>query len=167
MSDKSIPNPITRRVVNFVHEHRQAYLETGGAKGHILDIRASGGRSFATHCLIRYRGRKSGKTMITPLTYADIAGEVAIVASKGGADEHPSWYLNLTAADRIDFQIATQAFRATWREPEGAERQKVWDFLVDCHPFYANYQKRTDRRIPVVLMLGVEEIPVFQPGDIA
>src|SRR3546814_15779418 len=91
----------------------------------IMDITAVGGRAFATHCLIKYRGRKSGKTFITPLCYADIGGEVVICGSKGGADHHPEWYLNIVASPEIEFQIATQAFRATWREPVGAEREKV------------------------------------------
>src|SRR3546814_7307562 len=86
----------------------------------IMDITAVGGRAFATHCLIKYRGRKSGKTFITPLCYADIGGEVVICGSKGGADHHPEWYLNIVASPEIEFQIATQAFRATWREPVGA-----------------------------------------------
>ena len=80
---------------DWVVEHREMYLESGGAKGHIMDITAVGGRKFATHCMIKYVGRKSGKVFITPLCYADIGGEVVIVASKGGADEHPAWYLNI------------------------------------------------------------------------
>ena len=150
---------------DWVTEHRDMYLESGGAKGHIMDITPVGGRAFATHCLIKYTGRKSGKVFITPLCYGDIGGEVVIVASKGGADSHPAWYLNLREMDEVEFQIGTQAFRASLREPEGAERQKLWDFMVDCHPFYATYQKSTDRIIPLVVMKSVEEIPVFKPDD--
>lgn len=150
---------------DWVVEHREMYLESGGAKGHIMDITAVGGRKFATHCMIKYIGRKSGKVFITPLCYADIGGEVVIVASKGGADEHPAWYLNIRDMQEVEFQIGTQAFRGTWREPEGAEREKVWDFVVDCHPFYANYQASTDRTIPLVMMSALEEIPVFKASD--
>src|SRR3546814_18572044 len=117
----------------------------------IMDITAVGGRAFATHCLIKYRGRKSGKTFITPLCYADIGGEVVICGSKGGADHHPEWYLNIVASPEIEFQIATQAFRATWREPVGAEREKVWSFFIDCHPFYANYQASTASVLPLAI----------------
>jgi deazaflavin-dependent oxidoreductase (nitroreductase family) len=150
---------------DWVSEHRAMYLESGGVKGHIMDITAVGGRSFATHCMIRYKGRKSGKTFITPLCYADIGGEVVIVASKGGADHHPEWYLNLRENPEVEFQVATQAFRGSWREPEGAEREKVWAFITECHPFYADYQASTDRIIPLVMMKAIAEIPVFQPGD--
>jgi deazaflavin-dependent oxidoreductase (nitroreductase family) len=100
------------------------------------------------------------------LIYGDIGGEVVIVASKGGADQHPEWYLNLRAAPDIDFQIATQAFRATWREPEGDERHKVWDFMARAYPPYINYQKSTARHIPLVMMTPVAAVDVFREGDV-
>lgn len=150
---------------DWVVEHRDMYLSSGGAQGHIMDITPVGGRSFATHCLVKYVGRKSGKVFITPLCYADIGGEVVICASKGGADHHPAWYLNIREAETVDFQVATQAFRATWREPEGAERDKVWAFLTDCHPFYATYQQSTDRVIPLVMLKAIEPVPVFKAED--
>ena len=153
----------TRR--DWVAEHRDMYLRSGGVEGHIMDITAVGGRNFATHCMIKYKGRKSGKTFITALCYGDIGGEVVICASKGGADEHPEWYLNLIASPEIEFQVATQAFRGTWREPEGAEREKVWVFMQDCFPFYASYQASTTRVLPLVMMKAVEPIPVFKESD--
>lgn len=150
---------------DWMTEHREMYLKSGGAQGHIMDITPVGGRKFATHCLIKYRGRKSGKIFITPLCYADIGGEVVICASKGGADYHPEWYLNLIEQVEVEFQIATQAFRGTWREPAGAERKKVWDFFVDCHPFYQTYQNSTQRVIPLVMFTAVDEISVFAESD--
>ncbi|HEX4376218.1 MAG TPA: nitroreductase/quinone reductase family protein [Steroidobacteraceae bacterium] len=153
----------TRR--DWISEHRGLYLDSGGAKGHVMDITAVGGHSFTTHCLIKYKGRKSGKVFITPLIYGDIGGEVVIVASKGGADHHPAWYLNITDIQYVEFQIATQAFRGTWREPKGDEREKVWKFMVDVFPAYANYQKSTTRQIPLVMMKAVEQIDVFKTTD--
>lgn len=150
---------------DWVTEHRDMYLNSGGAQGHIMDVTAVGGRAFATHCMVKYTGRKSGKVFITPLCYADIGGEVVICASKGGADHHPAWYLNVREQEFVEFQIATQAFRGTWREPEGAEREKVWNFMADCHPFYADYAKATDRVIPLVMLKAVEPIPVFKASD--
>lgn len=150
---------------DWVVEHRENYLRSGGAQGHIMDLTAVGGRPFATHCLIKYMGRKSGKTYITPLCYGDIGGEVVIIGSKGGADHHPAWYLNLRESPAVDFQVAAQAFRATWREPEGAEREKVWNFMVDNFPFYADYQASTERQLPVIMMKAVEEISVFRESD--
>lgn len=150
----------------WVTQHRRAYLRSGGAEGHVMDITAVGGRSFATHCLIKYRGRRSGKVYVTPLCYAAIGGEVVVCGSKGGADHHPAWYLNITASREIEFQVATQAFRASLREPEGAERQKVWDFFIDCHPFYAKYQASTSRILPLVMLKALGPAPVFQESDI-
>ena len=150
---------------DFVTEHREQYLRSGGTEGHIVDITPVGGHAFATHLLLKYRGRKSGKVFITPLCYGDIGGEVVICASKGGADIHPEWYLNILASENVEFQIATQAFRATWREPQGAERNKVWAFMADCFPFYDKYQASTQRLIPLVMMKTIATIPVFKESD--
>ena len=150
---------------DWVTEHREMYLRSGGTEGHIMDITPVGGHAFTTHCLIKYTGRKSGKVFITPLIYGDIGGEVMIVASKGGADSHPEWYLNIRESDEVEFQIATQAFRATWRVPEGAEHDKIWAFMVDVFPSYANYQSSTERRIPILAMKAIAPIPVFKESD--
>lgn len=150
---------------DFMTEHREMYLRSGGAEGHIMDITPVGGHPFTTHCLIKYTGRKSGKTFITPLIYGDIGGEVVIVASKGGADHHPAWYLNIRENPEVEFQVATQAFRGTWREPSGEERAKVWAFMTDVFPAYIGYQQSTDREIPLVMMKAVTPIPVFREDE--
>jgi deazaflavin-dependent oxidoreductase (nitroreductase family) len=143
-------------------EHIAMYLGSGGTKGHIMDLRDIGGHQFTTHCLIKYTGRKSGKTIITPLIYGDIGGEVVICASKGGADHHPNWYLNLRESKELYFQIATQAYRARWREPEGAERAKVWEFMQGVFPAYTTYQASTERQLPLVMMSPLEPVEVFK-----
>jgi len=150
----------------WVKEHRRLYLRSGGAQGHIMDITGAGGFAFGTHCLIRYKGRKSGRTMINALCDGDIGGEVVICASKGGADQPPQWYHNIRANETVHYQIATQAFHATWREPDGLERDKVWAFMVDCFPFYAEYQTRTERLIQLVMMKAVEAVPAFSESDL-
>jgi deazaflavin-dependent oxidoreductase (nitroreductase family) len=150
---------------DFMTEHREMYLRSGGAEGHIIDITPVGGRVFSTHCMIKYTGRKSGKIFITPLCYGDIGGEVVIVGSKGGADQPPEWYLNIREQETVDFQIATQAFRATWREAEGAEREKIWAFMTDSFPFYTTYQANTARVLPLVLLKAIEPLPVFKEED--
>ena len=159
---------VTRPAGTFewVKEHRRLYLRSGGTRGHIMDLTGAGAYPFGTHCMIRYPGRKSGRTMINALCYGDIGGEVVICASKGGADDSPQWYHNIRASDTVDFQIATQAFRAGWREPQGAEREKIWAFMVDCYPFYAVYQTRTARIIPLVMMKATAPIPVFSEADL-
>ncbi len=153
-------------MIEWINEHRRLYLRSAGAKGHITDITGASGLQFGTHCMIRYKGRKSGRTMINPLCYGNIGGEVVICASNGGTDDSPQWYHNILASKTIDFQIATQAFRASWREPTGAEREKIWAFMVDCYPFYATYQTLTTRIIPLVMMKAIEPLAVFTEADL-
>jgi deazaflavin-dependent oxidoreductase (nitroreductase family) len=150
---------------DWMASHRDMYLQSGGTQGHVMDISSIGGHRFTTHCLIKVRGRKSGRTRIVPLIYGDIGGEIVIVASKGGADQHPDWYLNLRGDERVDVQIATQAFRATWREPEDEERHRIWDFMVSVYPPYLSYQRSTTRHIPVIVLDPVGTIDVFTEAD--
>ena len=147
---------------NWKEEHLDMYLGSGGAKGHIVDVSDIGGRKFTTTLLLQYVGRKSGNTIITPLIYGDIGGEVVIVASKGGADVHPAWYFNIKDSDEVLFQVATQAFRGTWREPEGAERTAVWAFMEKVYPPYKDYQSATRRKIPLVMLTLRESVEVFR-----
>jgi deazaflavin-dependent oxidoreductase (nitroreductase family) len=147
---------------NWKEDHLRMYLRSGGAKGHIVDVSDIGGHKFTTTLLLELVGRKSGKTRINPLIYGDIGGEVVIVASKGGADRDPAWYLNIQDSKEIRFQIASQAFRGTWREPKGAERAKVWEFMVGVFPPYKSYQASTQREIPLVMISADEPIDIFK-----
>jgi len=146
---------------DWISDHRELYLSSGGTRGHIMDVSSVGGRELTTHCLIKYVGRKSGKTYISPLIYGNVGGEIVIVASKGGADTHPEWYLNILASETIGVQIATQAFEATWREPKGEERHDVWAFMTHLFPPYLAYQRSTSRHIPVVMLKTGRPIDVF------
>jgi deazaflavin-dependent oxidoreductase (nitroreductase family) len=141
--------------------HLKTYLESGGTRGHILDLSSVGGHALTTHCLIKCVGRKSGKAHINPLIYGNIDGEIVIVASKGGADDHPQWYLNIRDSETIGLQIATQAFEATWREPDHEERHHVWSYMTHVYPPYLTYQTLTTRHIPVVLLKVERPIEVF------
>ena len=146
---------------DWVSEHLTTYLTSGGTRGHILDLGDVGGRSFTTNCLIRYTGRTSGKTYVKPLIYGNFGGEVVIVASKGGADSHPAWYHNIRASTTVGVQIATQAFEATWREPEDDERHEVWAYMTHLYPPYIAYQQSTSRRIPLVMLAPGRPVDVF------
>lgn len=148
---------------DWVGEHLAAYLNSGGTRGHILDLGEVGGRSFTTHCLIRFTGRTSGNVYVKPLIYGNFGGEVVIVASKGGSDSHPEWYLNLHAGTTVDVQIATEAFEATWREPEDDERHEVWAYMTHLFPPYITYQQSTHRRIPLVMLTPGRSLDVFTP----
>ena len=142
-------------------DHLGIYLRSGGVEGHLVDLRALGGYLIQANCLIRHVGRKSGKTYTTPLIYGALGGEIVLCGSKGGADSHPAWYLNLCARPEVEFQIATQAYRGSWREPEGQERERVWRFMGETFPPYLKYQSSTKRTLPLVMLSPVEEIAVF------
>ena len=98
------------------------------------------------------RGKKSGKLRKTPLMRVEHDGAYAMVASQGGAPQHPSWYFNLKAdPDALMVQDGADRFDATARELEGEEREIWWKRAVEAYPTYADYQTRTDRLIPVLL----------------
>jgi len=147
-------------------EHLRRYLRSGGTEGHLFDFGPINDEGLQPICLIKHVGRKSGRTLILPLIYGMVEGEIVIVASKGGAPAHPAWYLNIAESSDVEVQVATQAFRATWREPSDAERQRIWDHMVAIYPPYAAYQEKTDRLIPLVMMKPVDAIPAFQEADL-
>jgi deazaflavin-dependent oxidoreductase (nitroreductase family) len=147
-------------------QHLHSYLRSGGAEGHLYDFGPINDEGYQPICLIKHVGRKTGRTLILPLIYGMVQGEIVIVASKGGAPAHPAWYLNIAAASSVEVQVATQAFHATWREPVDAERQRIWDQMVAIYPPYAKYQESTERLIPLVLMKPVAAIPVFTEEEL-
>lgn len=147
--------------VDWMSDHRAGYLESGGLKGHIVDFTAVGGLAFTTCLLLQSVGRKSGKRQIVPLIYGCIGGEVIVIASKGGSDAHPAWFLNITADPRVAFQIGGQAFDATWRELEGTERDEIWEFMKKLYPPYEDYQAGTGRRIPVIALRATDPVERF------
>lgn len=151
-----------KHVWETLAEHRLAYIRSGGALGHLMEGEPlRDGRRFNPMCLLRTTGRKSGKQFVTPVMYGNLGGEIVVVASKGGADEHPAWYLNLKANGELAVQVATQAFTAGFREPEGEERAAVWAYMDGLSPHYAKYRGMTGREIPLVMILLKDEIPVF------
>jgi len=94
-------------------------------------------------------GAKSGKKRLVPLRRVEHDGHYALVASKGGAPEHPSWYHNVKANPALTAQDGDKVLELTARELEGDERQVWWDRAVAAYPPYAEYQTNTDRLIPV------------------
>jgi deazaflavin-dependent oxidoreductase (nitroreductase family) len=136
---------------NWLEEHRQLYL-TDPRKAHYNDLRDMGGFRFMPSLLLKTIGRKSGKTYFNPLAYFVYGPEVMIAASKGGHAEHPYWYLNLCEMKEIRFRIADDVFVGPWRQLEGAERAKVWDFLEVMYPPFEDYKNATSREIPVIAL---------------
>ena len=162
----SISDPTPAAMRDWQAEHLHRYLRSGGSEGHLYDFGPINGAGYQPICLIRHIGRKTGRTLILPLIYGMVDGEIVIVASKGGAPAHPGWYLNITAANHVDVQVATQAFRASWREPAGDDRERVWNQMVAIYPPYADYQKSTDRLIPLVMMKPAAAIPSFSEAEL-
>ncbi len=147
---------------DWVSEHIATYLSSGGRSGQVVDFTPIGGHWFSTTLLLRTIGRKSGEARVTALTYGSIDGRVIIIASKGGADIHPAWYLNLQGHQSVDIQIGGQALRARWHEAQGAERADLWAFMERIYPPYRDYQAGTERRLPLLVLEPVEEIEPFK-----
>ena len=97
-------------------------------------------------------GAKSGKIRKTPLMRVEHDGTYAVVASLGGAPEHPVWYFNLKANPHVELQDLATKRDYTAREVTGDEKTVWWDRAVEAWPDYANYQKKTDRQIPVFVL---------------
>jgi deazaflavin-dependent oxidoreductase (nitroreductase family) len=100
--------------------------------------------------IVTTRGNKSGKVRKTPLMRVEHDGEYALVASKGGAPDHPVWYHNLIAdPDAVVLQDGPVPFEVEVRQASGGEKAKWWERAVEAYPPYAEYQAKTDREIPL------------------
>ncbi len=142
---------------NWLDAHRQLYL-TNPRAAHYNDLRDMGGFQFMPSLLLKTIGRKSGDTYLNPLGYFLYGPDVIIAASKGGHVDHPSWYLNLREMERVTFQIAEDRFAGPWRQLEGAERARVWDFLEVMYPPFEDYKNATTREIPVIALQWRERV---------
>lgn len=102
--------------------------------------------------LVESVGRRSGKRRTHPLICREQDGDLVIVASKGGVDRHPAWYLNLKASPDTVAWWHGRRRRVRMRETEGAERERLWRLMCEVWPAYEGYQRRTERRIPVLVL---------------
>lgn len=105
--------------------------------------------------LLSYTGRKSGRSMTTPLLYIRDGRDIITVASKGGSATHPLWYLNLLANPECEVEIGRETTRMRARVASADEKTKLWPALVKVYPDYDVYQRRTKRDIPVVILSPV------------
>lgn len=130
----------------WVREQVEAYERSGGQEANTL--RDSG----LPIIIVTMRGRRSGKIRKIALMRVEHGGEYALVASKGGAPEHPEWYHNLVEhPDQVMVQDGPEPFDAEVREVHGEERAAWWERSVAAFPTYAEYQLKTDREIPVLI----------------
>ena len=128
----------------FCDGHVRKYEETGGKVGHDWND---------TSCMVlRAKGRKSGRTRQVPLIYGRDGDEYVLVASKGGAPEHPGWYENLLAHPDVEIQVWDEIIPVTARTGTAADKERVWPTMVKQWPDYDAYQAASSRDIPVVLL---------------
>ncbi|MDH6122473.1 nitroreductase family deazaflavin-dependent oxidoreductase [Kitasatospora sp. GAS204B] len=128
----------------WVRDQVAAYESSGGTEGTMMR-----GKPVI---ILSSLGAKSGKIRKNPLMRVEHDGRYAVVASQGGAPKHPTWYFNLVAHPRVELQDGPQRQDMTAREATGQERDQWWARAVEAWPDYAEYQKKTDRVIPVFVL---------------
>jgi deazaflavin-dependent oxidoreductase (nitroreductase family) len=134
----------------FGAEHVRRYVETDGEVGYTW-------REGAPILILTVNGRKSGEEYSTPLIFGEDGNNYVIVGSQGGSPQHPDWYLNLAETPDVGVQVKADTFRARARTAEGEERERLWKRMNEIWPHYDEYQTKTERPIPVVVLerLGV------------
>jgi len=128
----------------FGQEHVRVYRETGGERGYAW--------RGTTILLLTTRGRRSGEQRTTPLIHRTDGERYVIVASKGGAPEHPSWFENLQAEPNAEIEVKAERIPVVASVAEGEERARLWSLMNEVWPAYDDYQTKTDREIPVVVL---------------
>lgn len=129
----------------WVNSHIQQYVASDGDEGHEF-------RNGAPILLLSVLGRKSGVWRRSALIYGRAGDAYVVVASKGGAPAHPAWYTNLVAEPTVHVQVKGEKFAARARVAEGDERARLWGLMAEIWPDYDQYQTKTDREIPVVVL---------------
>ncbi|HEY0265186.1 MAG TPA: nitroreductase family deazaflavin-dependent oxidoreductase [Rhizomicrobium sp.] len=138
-------------------EHAHRYLASGGTEGHMYKMTQPGRpEMLVPSLLLTTTGRKSGEKFMFPLFYGEDNGTYFVIASKGGAPEHPGWYRNILANPEVEVQVGTKKLTAHARTATGAERARLWEKSLEFWPPYADYQLKTDREIPVVVLEAVQ-----------
>jgi deazaflavin-dependent oxidoreductase (nitroreductase family) len=148
MVDTSAPPALP----SWIQDHVSRYLSTNGEDGYLWDASVGGGKGMVPTLLLTTTGRKSGRTLTLPLIFGRSGADYVVVASKGGAPNHPAWYLNLEAQPEVELQVKGDKFKARAHTASGAERAKLWKLMVDVYGPYEDYQKKTQREIPVVVL---------------
>jgi F420H(2)-dependent quinone reductase len=136
----------TRRLVarGMTGTHAAIYRATSGKVA---------GRMFDSPVLLlSTTGRRTGKERTTPLLYLEDDRDLVVVASNGGAKEHPAWYLNLKSEPEARVRVNDRTLRVRAEEATGEEKRRLWSRLVEMYSPYASYQRRTEREIPVVVL---------------
>jgi F420H(2)-dependent quinone reductase len=138
----------------WMKDHPERYLSSGGTDGHIYTLARAGAPDITVpSLLLTTTGRKSGEKYLFPLFYGETGNSYFVIASKGGAPEHPGWYRNILANPEVEVQVGTAKMRARARTAVGEERSRLWEQAVKFFPPYADYKvKAAGREIPVVVL---------------
>ncbi len=128
----------------FGQEHVRRYQETDGAEGH--DWRGVGTLILTT------TGRRSGEARSTPLIYGQHGDDYLVIASQGGAPEDPNWYRNILEQPEVTVQVKADRFTAHARPARANEQPELWRQMASIWPAFNDYQSKTDREIPVVVL---------------
>ncbi|MFI5836148.1 nitroreductase family deazaflavin-dependent oxidoreductase [Micromonospora sp. NPDC051300] len=123
----------------------------------IAEFRANGGRvggqfAGAPLLLLHTVGARSGKPRVNPMMYQELDGGYAVFASKAGAPTNPDWYHNLLAEPNVTAEIGTDTIDLVARVADGDERERIWDAQKAAYPGFADYERKTSRQIPVVVL---------------
>ena len=127
-----------------VRDHIERYRATGGEDGHIWQ--------GVPTLLLTTTGRHSGRKTTTPLIYGRSGDRFLVVASRGGSEVHPHWYLNLRADPAVELQVGAERFAATARTATAEEKDSLWPIMTGLWPRYDEYQRQTLRDIPLVVL---------------
>ncbi|HWN26946.1 MAG TPA: nitroreductase family deazaflavin-dependent oxidoreductase [Actinomycetospora sp.] len=123
----------------------------------IDEFRTNGGRvggnfEGAPLLLLHHVGRRSGTERVSPMMYRPVGDDLAVFASKAGADTHPDWYLNLLAHPDVEVEVGTDKVAVRARDLPADERDPIWEKQKQDYPGFADYESKTSRTIPVVLL---------------
>lgn len=141
-----------KELPSFIQDHLNRYLSTNGEDGYFWDASLGGGKGMVPTLLLTTTGRKSGLPLQLPLIFGQSGQDYVVVASKGGAPTHPAWYLNLEANPDVQVQVKADKFAARAHTANAEERARLWPLMVGIYGPYEEYQKKTDRQIPVVVL---------------
>jgi len=143
---------VSKELPSWIKDHLSRYLATNGEDGYLWDASLGGGKGMVPTLLLTTTGRKSGRALQLPLIFGRSGNDYVVVASKGGAPEHPAWYMNLEANPEVQVQVKADKFTARAHTASAQERAALWPKMVEIYGPYADYQKKTSRQIPVVVL---------------
>jgi deazaflavin-dependent oxidoreductase (nitroreductase family) len=144
---KDLKPPRSPQEMDFTiagESHVRAYRESKGERGYIWNN--------ATTLLLTTKGRKSGAEKTVPLIFVNDGDNYVVIGSLGGAPKHPVWYLNLVANPHVTLQVKDKVFEAVARTAQSPERERLWAKALEAWPQYDDYQAKTTRQIPVVVL---------------